>query len=71
MEKKYTEISQLPPEQLEWLTSVKDLYKTDFYSGGAIKVKDLAIRIKKKAIDKGYSNFDSIELDNLEVFLKS
>ncbi len=53
MKKEASKILQSHPEQLEWLLSVKDLYKTDFYSG-AISIKGLANNIKIKAIEKGF-----------------
>lgn len=70
MKKEPSEILQLPPDQLEWLISVKNLFKTNFFSS-AINIKDLTDNIKIKAIEKGYSKIDLLDPSILEDFFKS
>ena len=70
MNKEVSKISQLPPEQLEWLISVKNLYKTEFYSN-TINTEELVNNIKTKAMEKGYSKIDLLNPTILETFFKS
>ncbi|MCF6223520.1 MAG: hypothetical protein L3J34_07295 [Flavobacteriaceae bacterium] len=60
----------LPPEQLEWLLSVKNLFKTSFYNNN-IDVQELIIAIKNKAIAKGFIDIGLMTYDNLEKYFKS
>ena len=61
-----SQILQLPPEQLEWLLSIKNLFKLAFYSD-TINVKELISAIERKAIEKGYLDIglllDSVDLE--------
>jgi len=69
MKKEASEILQLPPVQLEWLMSVKNLFKTySFYND--INIKDLTNSIKIKAIEKKYSEIHLLDLSILEDFFK-
>lgn len=70
MTKESSEILQLPPDQLKWLISVKNLFKTNFFSS-AINIKDLTDNIKIKAIEKGYSKIDLLDPSILEDFFKN
>ena len=70
MKKESSEILQLPPDQLEWLISVKNLFKTDFYSS-TINIEELVNNIKTKAIVKGYTKINSLDPSILEAFFKS
>lgn len=69
MKSEDSKILQLPPEQIEWLLSVKNLYKTDFYSS-AINIKELISNIKNKAIEKGYAEIGLLDYTYLEEFFK-
>ena len=46
-----SKITHLPSEQLEWLLSVKNLFKTVFYYN-TINVKELISAIERKVIEK-------------------
>ncbi len=70
MKKETSKILQLPPDQLEWLISVKNLFISDsFYKD--INIKDLTNSIKIKAIEKKYSEIDLLDLSVLEDFFRS
>lgn len=64
------DILSLPSEQLDWLLSVKNLFKTNFYNNN-IDVQELINAIKNKAIAKGYIDIGLIGYDSLEKYFKS
>lgn len=65
------QVLQLPPEQLEWLLSVKKLFKTAFYYE-TINVKDLINAIESKAIEKGFLDIGLLlDSDDLEEYFKN
>ncbi len=61
---------QLPSEQSEWLLSVKNLFKTTFYSN-TINAKELISAIENKAIEKGYLDIGLLNTNDLEEFFKN
>ena len=65
------QVLQLPHEQLEWLLSVKKLFKTAFYHE-TINVKDLINAIESKAIEKGFLDIGLLlDSDDLEEYFKN
>lgn len=70
MENLKNEVLLLPPDQLEWLLSVKNLFKTTFYNKN-INVQELITAIKNKAIAKGYIDIGLMPYENLEKYFKS
>ncbi len=66
-----SQVLQLPSEQLEWLLSVKKLFKTAFYYE-TINVKDLISAIESKAIEKGFLDIGILlDSDDLEEYFKN
>lgn len=65
------QVLQLPSEQLEWLLSVKKLFKTTFYNN-TINVKELISAIESKAIEKGFLDIGILlDSDDLEEYFKN
>ncbi|NOQ92832.1 MAG: hypothetical protein GQ552_08990 [Flavobacteriaceae bacterium] len=65
-----SKISHLPSEQLEWLLSVKNLFKTTFYYN-TINAKELISAIENKAIEKDYLDIGLLNTNDLEEFFKN
>ena len=64
-------ITHLPAEQLEWILSVKNLFKTSFYYN-TINVKELISAIENKAIEKGYLDIGLLlNTNELEEYFKN
>ena len=71
METVNSKITHLPSEQLEWLLSVKNLFKTAFYYN-TINVKELISAIENKAIEKGYLDIGLLlNTNELEEYFKN
>jgi len=70
MEITKTKISQLPPEQLRWLSSIKNLFEIPFYKD-SIKSKELIGAIQLKAKENGYLEIGSVlDSDDLKEYFK-
>ncbi len=66
-----SKITHLPSEQLEWILSVKNLFKTAFYYN-TINVKELISAIENKAIEKGYLDIGLLlNTNELEEYFKN
>ena len=50
-----SEIALLPAEQLNWLTTIKNIFKPTVYYG-TMDIKDLINAFKNKANEKHYSD---------------
>ena len=71
METVNSKITHLPSEQLEWILSVKNLFKTAFYYN-TINVKELISAIENKAIEKGYLDIGLLlNTNELEEYFKN